>query len=237
MSALFTYSDAILEKYPNLVGGMIAGCGVSGGASSPELLAEFTAEQQATIKRIGDTPLSQIDSLAAWRTVFRSFGVDPTQIRSACEALLRRLTKQGDIPSINRLVDMGNLISIRYALPVAVVDTRALTGGLTVHPAMGDERFTNLGTTDDINPDPGEVIFSDPTKLVFARRWCWRQSDESAARETTTDILITVEAHHADGRRDVEAAVADLLVLFQKYAGGSYSSAILDKGNPAFIVG
>lgn len=236
MPALFTYSGEILEKYPNLVGGMIAGRGVSGGASSPELLTEFTAEQQATIQRIGETPLSQIDSLAAWRGVFRSFGVDPTQIRSACEALLRRLTKQGDIPSINRLVDMGNLVSIRYALPVAVVDTRALTSGLTVHPAVGDERFTNLGTTEVINPDPGEVIFSDPTGLVFARRWCWRQSDESAARETTTDILITVEAHHADGRRDVEAAIADLLALFPKYAGGSYSSAILDKTNPAFIV-
>ena len=39
--------------------------------------------------------------------------------RSAAEALLRRLTKQGSIPSINTLVDIGNLVSIRYALPVA----------------------------------------------------------------------------------------------------------------------
>ncbi len=84
-------------------------------------------EQQGTLRRIGDTPLSQIPSLVAWRAVFRSFGVDPTQYRSAAEALLRRLTKKGDIPSINLLVDLGNLVSIRYALPVAVFDTSSLT--------------------------------------------------------------------------------------------------------------
>ena len=78
--------------------------------------------------RIGETPLSQIPSLAAWRSVFRGFGLDPTQYRGAAEALLRRLTKKGEIPSVNTLVDIGNLVSIRYALPVALFDLRATTG-------------------------------------------------------------------------------------------------------------
>jgi DNA/RNA-binding domain of Phe-tRNA-synthetase-like protein len=210
MSA-FQYSPEILARYPNVVGGVIVARGVRNGASSPELLALYRSEQQLTVARIGSTPLSQIESLAAWRGVFRSFGVDPTQIRSACEAQLRRLTKQGDIPSINALVDLGNLVSIRYALPVAIVDTRAMTGGITVKFAEGTERFTNLGQPEIANPDPGEVIFVDDGGLVFARRWCWRQSDQSAAREDTTNILVTVEAQHAGGRNDVEAAMRDLL--------------------------
>jgi DNA/RNA-binding domain of Phe-tRNA-synthetase-like protein len=159
--------------------------------------------------------------------VFRSFGVDPTQIRSACEALLRRLTKQGDIPSINMLVDIGNLVSIRYGIPVAVVDLRSAQGAITVHFAEGDEHFTNLGTTEVVQPDKGEVIFSDEAKLVFARRWCWRQSDQSAAREDTQNVAVTVEAHHQNAKADVEAAVRDLLALLQTYAGGEYTSAIL----------
>ena len=47
-------------------------------------------------------------------------------------ALLRRLTKKGDIPSINAVVDICNLVSIRYALPVAAFDLAAITGGVTV---------------------------------------------------------------------------------------------------------
>ncbi len=230
----FQYAPDILARYPDVTGGVIVAHGVANGATPPDLLAAYHAEQQATLARIGSTPLSQIELLAAWRAAFRAFGTDPTKIRSACEALLRRLTKQGDIPSLNLLVDMGNLVSIRYALPVAIVDLRAATGAITVQFADGSERFTNLGQTEITHPDPGEVIFADDTGLVFARRWCWRQSDQSAARADTTDILITVEAQHTNGRADVEAAISDLSALLRQYTSSQPVSAILDQSQLGF---
>ncbi len=230
---IFQYHPDILARYPAVTGGAILAQGMSNGPTPDRLQAAFQAEQRATLQRIGDTPLSQIESLAAWRNAFRGFDVDPTQYRSAAEALLRRLTKKGDIPSINLLVDLGNLVSIRYALPVAVFDTRALQGTVTVHFAGGTERYTTLGQAEVEHPEPGEVVFSDETGLVIARRWCWRQSEQSAAQPETTDAIITVEAHHAGGRRDIEAALNDLLELLIKYAGGNFISAILDAKNPA----
>jgi DNA/RNA-binding domain of Phe-tRNA-synthetase-like protein len=62
---------------------------------------------------------------------------------------------------------------------------------------------------------------------VIARRWCWRQSDESAANEQTRQAVITVEAQHPDSSADIQAAVADLLDLLGEYAGGNYTSAYL----------
>ncbi len=114
--------------------------------------------------QIGAQPLSEIPSLAAWRAAFRLFGVDPTKYRSAAEALLRRLTKKGDIPSISALVDLCNLVSIRYALPVAAFDARALSGALTVRFAAGDEAFTAHDSPEPEHPEPGEVIFADPAR-------------------------------------------------------------------------
>lgn len=230
---VFQYDAEILTRYPTVVGGVILARRMTNGPAPVELQAAFLAEQQATLQRIGDTPLSQIASLAAWRTVFRSFGVDPTQYRSSAEALLRRLTKKGDIPGINLLVDLGNLVSIRYALPVAVFDTRTLQGAVTVHFADGSERYTTLGQDDVEHPEPGEVVFSDEMKLVIARRWCWRQSDQSAAQQDTRQAIITVEAHHADGKEDVDAALNDLLTLLRTYAGGNFISSRLDATNPA----
>jgi DNA/RNA-binding domain of Phe-tRNA-synthetase-like protein len=142
------------------------------------------------------------------------------------------LTKKGDIPSINLLVDLGNLVSIRYALPVAVFDTHILHGAVTVHFADGSERYTTLGQDEVEHPDPGEVVFSDETKLVIARRWCWRQRDQSAAQQETTQAIITVEAHHAEGKQDVDAALDDLLTLLRMYAGGNFLSRRLDPSNP-----
>lgn len=229
---VFRYDTEILTRYPTVVGGVILARRMTNGPAPKDLQAAFIAEQQATLQRIGDTPLSQITSLAAWRAVFRSFGVDPTQYRSAAEALLRRLTKKGDIPSINLLVDLGNLVSIRYALPVAVFDTRTLQGAVTVHFADGSERYTTLGQDEVEHPEPGEVVFSDEAKLVIARRWCWRQSDQSAAQQETTQAIITVEAHHAEGQQDVDAALDDLLTLLHRYAGGNFISSRLDTSNP-----
>jgi len=223
----FQYHPDILERFPKVVGGVILAQGLQNGASPDALLGEYRAEQQAAIGRIGNRSLSELPSIAAWRAGFRAFGVEPTQYRCAAEALLRRLTKKGDIPSINGLVDSGNLVSIGYGLPVAVCDTRALSGPITVHFADGTERFLPLGETEIEHPEVGEVVFSDPAGLCAARRWCWRQSDAIAARETTTDAIITIEALHEGGRADVEAAMADMIGLMERYTGGTYTSGVL----------
>ena len=234
---LFRYDSLLLERYPTIRGGDILARGLRNGPTPPALANAFRAEQQAVLARLGDTPLSELPSLAAWRRAFTAFGVKPTQYRSAAEALLRRLTKQGDIPTLNLLVDLGNLVSIRYGLPAAVFDLRATTGTVTVCFAEGNERFTDLGTSEAVAPEPGEVIFVDEAGLVSARRWCWRQSDQSAAREDTTIALITVEGHHATATQDVQAALKDLQTLFAQYAPGvTLHAALLSPENPAFAV-
>jgi DNA/RNA-binding domain of Phe-tRNA-synthetase-like protein len=231
----FRYDPAVTERFPTIVGGLIHARGVTSGLTPSDLEDAFRAEQAAVLARIGDTPLSELPTLAAWRRAFRAFGVDPTAYRSAAEALLRRLTKQGSIPTIGSLVDLGNLVSIRHALPVSVMDQAAMTGGTTVRFATGDERFTDLGSGARETPEPGEVIFVDETGLVSARRWCWRQSVESASGPATREIVVTVEGHHASATSDVAAALDDLRSLLQRYASpAAMTAAVLDAGHPVF---
>ncbi len=231
----FQYDPGIVERFPTVVGGVIHVEGVANGPSSPELADAFAAEQRAVLERLRETPLSEVPSLAAWRRAFRAFGVDPTAYRSAAEALLRRLTKQGSIPSINTLVDIGNLVSIRYGLPVAMFDLGSIDDGLTVRFATGDESFTDLGSGAIERPEPGEVIFIDEAGHVAARRWCWRQSAESASSTSTTAVLVTVEGQHDDARHDVDAAIADIERLLTSFAAPSaIGSGIVDAGSPSW---
>jgi len=234
---VFRYDSALLPEYPNIRGGMIYARGLRNGPTPAPLADAFRAEQQAALARLGDTPLSDLPSIAAWRRAFSAFGVKPTQYRCAAEALLRRLTKHGDIPSLNLLVDLGNLVSIRYGLPIAVCDQVERHGAVTVCRAAGDERFTDLGTDEVVHPEPGEVIFVDESRLVSARRWCWRQSDQSAARDTTTEALITCEGHHAAAESDVRAALHDLQELLAIYQpDAALQVPLLPPSNPAFDV-
>lgn len=214
----FAYSEEIVARFPTIRGGVLHASGLANGPTPTPLRDEYREEQRTTAARIGETPLSEIPSIAAWRRVFSLSGVKPTQYRNAAEALLRRLTKRGDVPSINLLVDLANLVSIRYALPVAVFDQCEVTGGTKVRFATGTERFTDLGGEGGVvHPDADEVIFVDDVGLVSARRWCWRQSAESAAGPETTEAIITIEGHHEDAAQDVRAGLAELIRLLSAY--------------------
>jgi DNA/RNA-binding domain of Phe-tRNA-synthetase-like protein len=204
------------------------------GPSSAALSEIYQSEQKEVKTRIGNTPLSELPTLAAWRSTFRGFGVNPTKYRSAAEAVLRRLTKKGDIPSINAIVDICNLVSIRYGLPVAAFDTRALKLPITVQFSDGSEKFTPLFEKEAENPDPGEVIFADEGSLVVARRWCWRQSDESATKPRTQAAVFTVEAQHPDSQSEIESALQDLRSLLEDFAGGETQQGILNFEKPRF---
>ena len=231
----FRYSDEVIATFPTTRGGVIQGIGLDNNGSSSSLTELFRAEQARVRGSLVDVALSDLPSISAWRSTFSRFGVKPTQYRSAIEALLRRLTKQGDIPSINPLVDLANLVSIRWRLPVAVFDQATVTGTTSVRFADGSEQFTDLGSDAPTNPEQGEVVFVDQAGLVSARRWCWRQSDQSAARDTTVEALITVEGHHDSADADVAAATQDLLVFLAEYQPkAAVTSGLLSGSQPEF---
>jgi DNA/RNA-binding domain of Phe-tRNA-synthetase-like protein len=217
---MFGYDAAILERYPAIRAGVVHATGLASGPSSTSLRDEYAAEQRRATERLAVTAIADLPSIAAWRRAFSAFGAKPTQYRNAAEALLRRLDKQGEVPSLGTLVDVGNLVSIRHAMPVAVFDLAAVAGGLTVRFATGAERFDDLGASETVHPEPGEVVFVDRDGAVGARRWCWRQSARSATGPTTTEALLVVEGLHADAARDVEAAAADLGALLREHQAG-----------------
>ncbi len=229
----FAYADEVLAAYPGIRGGVIHLKGATNGASPTALQDEYTEAQEHVVAQLGSTPLSEIASIAAWRKTFTAFGVKPTQYRNAAEALLRRLTKQGDIPSINTLVDMANLVSISEHVPVAVFDQRDVSGGTTIRHADGTEQFTDLGGSQSVAPTEGEVVFVDEALVVSARRWCWRQSAQSAARTDTSEALITIEGLHEEALEDVPRALNQMLDLIERYQpGATAQSAILGPDKP-----
>lgn len=218
--ALFAYDGAIVERFPAIRAGVVRANGLTNGPSPPGLLDEYGAEQEAVSERLGEIGIADLPSIAAWRRAFSAFGAKPTQHRNAAEALLRRLSKRGDVPSVSALVDIGNLVSIRRALPVAVFDLANVAVPITVRFATGDEPFTDLGSADAVRPEPGEVIFVDGDGIACARRWCWRQGARGVTGPDTADALFVVEGHHDEAERDVASAGADLAALLASHRPG-----------------
>lgn len=155
---MFAYDDVITERFPTVRAGVIHATALSNGPSPPELLDEYRAEQRTAAERLEATAIADFPQVAAWRRVFSEFGAKPTRYRNSAGALLRRLSKRGDIPTVNALVDIGNLVSLRHAVPVAVFDRANIAGSITVRFANGDEPFADLGPTDSVHPDPPSAV-------------------------------------------------------------------------------
>ncbi|MBK9180412.1 MAG: hypothetical protein IPM45_12795 [Acidimicrobiales bacterium] len=233
---VLAYDPAVLERFPSTRAGAAVLGGVGNGPTAAGLLAAFRAEQEAALGRLADRPVSDLASIVAWRRTFTAFGVAPTRYRNAAEALLRRLTKAGDIPTLGTLVDLGNLLSVRHALPVVVVDLDRVAGGLTVRFATGDERFADLGGTVAERPEPGEVVFVDEDDVVAARRWCWRQSTASAVSGATRRVLLAAEAQHEGGADAVAAALDSLGGLVSDHLPGAVlTTAVLGPDRSVFV--
>lgn len=88
--------------------------------------------------------LAQHPTVAAIRKLFRQAGCDPTRYRPSNEALLRRLLKGEEMPEISPLVDLNNCLSAELAVPVCVMDVRALEGPFVLRAGASGESYESL---------------------------------------------------------------------------------------------
>jgi len=200
----FEHAKEIWRDFPELVPGVILAAGITPDADVANAVARYT---RVAMDRLAVAPESEFPEVQAWRRAFGRFGVKPTQYRCASEALLRRLRREGSLPSLHPLVDLCNAISAAFATPIAVLDVDQLGGDLQVRYAAGDERYLTFGGEVEY-PGPGEVIYADAAGQAHARRWTNRQSGASAVRASTSAVLIVAEALHGSSPSDVPRLVA-----------------------------
>lgn len=203
----FRHHPQLRADFPTLVAGTLRLDGVS---TDPAGAAADPSPWLATAReRLAGTAEGQLPPIQAWRRAFTAMGLKPTQYRCASESLLRRLRREGDLPSLHPLVDLCNAVSAAYAIPVAALDADRITGDLEVRRAAGTERYDTFAG-DVEHPEPGEVVFVDAGGRAHARRWTNRQSGHSAISAATRRAFIVTEALHDGAAVDVPALLDDL---------------------------
>jgi len=203
------HSDALWADYPNLVPGVLYAGGISANVDVAPQVARFNAIAQS---RLAAGPESEFPEVQAWRRVFSSMGLKPTQYRCASESLLRRFRKENALPPLHPLVDLCNAVSLASAIPIAVFDIAKVQQQLEVRYATGAENYLTFGGEIE-HPEVGEIVFTDaaePAANAHARRWTNRQSGLSAVSAETREVLIVAEALHASAAGDVARLLSTL---------------------------
>jgi len=228
----FRYHEEIWRMFPRLVAGLVYVPDLDGSADrSHEVLRLLEAART----KHGDTLESELPEIQAWRRAFAILGLKPTQYRCAAESLLRRVRKEGRLPSVHPLVDLCNAVSVLYAVPIAVFDLEKVAGYLEVRRAGGNEIYTPFSGPDEA-PEVGEVVFADAANRAHARRWSNRQSGFSAVSPATASALIVAEALHETAEADIRALLDTLGPLVAGMARSGIRSRVIGSAGERFDV-
>jgi DNA/RNA-binding domain of Phe-tRNA-synthetase-like protein len=228
----YVISADIFRLFPGYVRGVVVAEGVANLPSPDDLVEMMRIAENELRGRLSLEGIAENPRIKAWREAYRSFGAKPSEFRSSIEALSRRVLHGDALPSINALVDIGNIVSLRHFLPAGGHAIDVLTGDIALRRATGEETFTAFGSDVLEHPLPGEVIFAEGD-VVLTRRWTWRQANHTLTELTTTAIEFNVDGLPPVPPEEVDAACREIIELVGTYCGGKMWYQILSIQSPA----
>ncbi|HDQ06713.1 MAG TPA: hypothetical protein ENN36_08355 [Candidatus Bathyarchaeota archaeon] len=154
----------------------------------------------------------------AYRDFFWSIKIDPTKIRPAAEALIRRIIAGKTLPCINTLVDAYNLASIMSRIALATFDADKLEGDLLMRFAEEGERFIGIGMEKPLILNGGEIVVADEEKLIAV--YPYRDADNTKVTEKTENVTVVVCGVPGIPKRELENASQLALEYVTRFCGG-----------------
>ncbi|MFX1537784.1 MAG: B3/4 domain-containing protein [Promethearchaeota archaeon] len=138
-------------------------------------------------KTLKDDPIVQAYRQFYWTHI----GVDPTKVRPAGEALMRRLLRKKSLPRIHPIVDAYNLASAETAIPMCAYDFSAIMGQLELRLAKKDEKFLGIGMKEPQTLSSGILVIADEKSPVSV--YPYRDSDRSKVVQNTNKVILTAD--------------------------------------------
>lgn len=227
MTALtFSVENSIFDTHPGFRRAIIVVRGVKNTGD----LSEVISEQIAFIKSIApDDP-----RLLAWREAFAVEGLKVRDFRPSIDALVKRIQADKPFGSINAIVDVGTIASLKYVLPAGAHPILSDTKDVELGRADGNEIDTTLDGKTETVP-AGEIVLKDNGRLA-ARRWVWRQTPLSQIDSNTTDFFLNIDALAVADDATLEAAVQFSKELITATFGVETTSFILTANGPSMTL-
>lgn len=167
-------------------------------------------------KSIRDTyKMDQINKrpeIRATRNAYKALGKDPNRYRPSAEALCRRVVKELPLYRISVLVDLINLISIKYGYSIGGFDADYVEGNLELGVGRSGELFCAIGRG-ELNIE-GLPVYRDQAGPIGTPT---SDEERTMLRDNTTSLLMIVNGY--EGGLHFNDCVAETLCLLRQYAG------------------
>lgn len=228
----YRIAEAVFTQFPGYIRGVVVASDVTNDASPGDLVkllraAEATVRQHLPLDNLAEHP-----RIKAWREAYRSFGAKPSEFRSSIEAMVRRVLRHQELPVINTLVDIGNVLSLRYLVPAGGHALDVISHDLSLRPATGKEQFVPLDTEVVEHPLPSEIIFVEEPDLVLTRRWTWRQGKHTLIVPQTRAMELNIDGLPPVSMAEIEMICQEAGELIHRFCGGEIRYELLTQEHP-----
>jgi DNA/RNA-binding domain of Phe-tRNA-synthetase-like protein len=226
----YEIDQQIFRLNPGYRRGLVLAQELSNAASAASLLADLRTQEAALRAEVQGNP-AEHPRIASWRDAYRRFGARASEFRSSIEALARRVLRGDALPSINSLVDIGNLLSLRYLVPVGVHPVPLDAAPLRLRLTQPGDSFLPPDGGPAESPQDGEVVFAQGSSIL-TRRWTWRQAALTLTLPETQAVFFNVDALEGVSDEALSAALRDIEHLVRTHCGGRTQSTVLSAANP-----
>ncbi len=218
----------IFEKFPNLILGVLVLRNLDNTGHDPKI-EKLLRSAESEVRAIPNIePVNSYSKIESWREAHRVFGSSPKKAAPSVQSIVRRVVKGGQLPTINKLVDLYNYISVKYVLPAGGEDLDKCEGDIELTFADGTENFIELGSTEERLPESGEIIYKDSVGAI-CRKWNWREAERTKLTDGTKNALLVLEALPPLSREELKKALKELQELVAAHCGGEITPYFLDK--------
>ena len=199
--------------------------------SSREIKDKLDEAHDKALTYLTKPVLSENQVIKVWRDAFRLFKTKKGA-RSSIEALLKRVSKDQDVGSINPLVDIYNAASLNYALPCGAEDIDKFVGDLRLEVTQGGDDFQAIGEDKNSPTLEGELCYRDDEGAV-CRCFNWRDGQRTMITEKTKNAILFMESIDPQRKEDLKEAINYLAENLEKYLEGKVEIHFLSKENPS----
>jgi lysyl-tRNA synthetase class 1 len=166
------------------------------------------------------------EKLQAYKKLLKAFGVDPTKRKPSPVALVDRLAKGKDFPRINNLVDLYNMLVVKHQFSLGAFDADHLSTPLLLRFSEHSDMFQGIGTDKMKKLEKDELCYFDAENLCIARDFNYYDSDVTKVQESTTRILLNVDATSAHDAEQMKLVMEEAIELITKHCGGTASEPV-----------
>jgi DNA/RNA-binding domain of Phe-tRNA-synthetase-like protein len=178
------FSETIQSKIPGLRIGVLNCSRFEVRKESDYVAEQFTVLEQYIKEKFYENAPSTDSNVSAVRRMYRRIGWEPTQYRPSSEAMIRRFLKNKGLYRINNAVDLGNVASTRYHLPMGLYDRDKILGMILVD--VGQDGETYRGISKDVIHADGKLVLRDK-RGIFGNPTA--DSLRTSIGESSTNIL------------------------------------------------